>query len=134
MSNEIENLKQLGANEPIASFLGLKLLELSPGYAKVSMKMKSEYLNFNGKVYGGIIASVADQAFAYAGNSLIMPNVAAQFNIHYLAAVDSIDELFAVCHVLKNGKRICMMEIKVTNQKNELVALATGMTIPLAKT
>jgi len=127
----IENLKQLGANEPIASFLGLRLVDLSPGYARVSMKMKPEYLNFNGKVYGGIIASVADQAFAYAGNSLIMPNVASQFNIHYLAAVDATDELFAECTVLKKGKRMCMMEIKVTNQQNVLVALATGSTIPL---
>ena len=134
MINDIENLKQLGANEPIASFLGLKLIELSPGYAKVSMKMKPDYLNFNGKVYGGIIASVADQAFAYAGNTLIMPNVASQFNIHYLEAVNATDELFAECTVLKKGKRMCMMEMKVTNQQNVLVAVATGTTIPLVKT
>ena len=36
--------------EPI-SFLKIKVLELSAGYARVSMKMQPEYLNFNRVVF-----------------------------------------------------------------------------------
>jgi acyl-CoA thioesterase len=129
--NEIEKLKERGKNEQIASFLDMKLIELSSGYARVSMKMKPDYLNFNGMIFGGIISAVADQAFAYATNSVITPNVASQFNIHYLAAAGEKDELFAECHVLKKGKRVCISEIKVANQKGKLIAVATGTTIPL---
>ena len=46
-----ENLAALMARmegEPIASFLKIKVLEVSPGYARVSMKMRPEYINFNG--------------------------------------------------------------------------------------
>ncbi|MCX6007459.1 MAG: PaaI family thioesterase [Chloroflexi bacterium] len=131
MDNEIERLKELGKNEQIASFLGMKLIELSTGYARVSMEMKPQYVNFNGMIFGGIISAVADQAFAYATNSVITPNVASQFNIHFIAAAGEKDELFAECRVLKKGKRVCISEIKVTNQENKLIAVATGTTIPL---
>ena len=128
---KLKRLKELGKNEPIASFLGMQLIELSPGYARVSMKMQREYINFNGMIFGGIISAVADQAFAYATNSVITPNVASQFNIHFIAAAGAKDELVAECRVLKKGKRVCISEIKVTNQEDKLIAVATGTTIPL---
>jgi len=52
-----DNLVQLRAKtegEPIASFLDMRLLELSPGYAKVAMKLTPDYQNFNGLIFGGI--------------------------------------------------------------------------------
>jgi acyl-CoA thioesterase len=133
MSETIEKLKQRGEGEPVASFLGMELVELSKGYAKVSMRMKPQYLNFNEMIFGGIISAVADQAFAYATNSVITPNVASQFNIHFVSAAGPGDELTAECRVVKSGKRVCISEIKVTNQENTLIALATGTTIPLIK-
>jgi len=131
VDSEIERLIKLGKDEQIASFLGMKLIELSTGYARVSMEMKPEYINFNGMVFGGIISAVADQAFAYATNSVVTPNVASQFNIHFIAAAGVKDKLIAECHVLKKGKRVCISEIKVTNQEDKLIAMATGTTIPL---
>jgi len=133
MTNEIERLKELGKNERIASFLGMKLIELSTGYARVSMPMKPEYMNFNGMIFGGIISAVADQAFAYATNSVITPNVASQFNIHFIAAAEEKDTLEAECNVIKKGKRVCISEIKVTNGEGKLIAVATGTTIPLTQ-
>ncbi len=133
MTNEIEHLKELGKNEQIASFLGMKLIELSAGHARVSMPMKPEYMNFNGMIFGGIISAVADQAFAYATNSVITPNVASQFNIHFIAAAREKDTLEAECTVIKKGKRVCISEIKVTNGEGKLIALATGTTIPLTQ-
>ena len=131
MPDEIERLEKLGKDEPVASFLGMKLVELSPGFARVSMAMKPEYINFNGMIFGGIVSAVADQAFAYATNSVATPNVATQFNIHYIAAAGEKDELTAECRVLKSGKRVCVSEIKVINQAGKLIATATGTTIPL---
>ncbi len=131
MPDELKRLLELGKNEPVAGFLGLRLVELSPGYARVSMSMKPEYINFNGTVFGGIISAVADQAFAYATNSVINPNVASQFNIHFMAAAGAQDELTAECRVMKSGKRVCISEIKVTNREGKLIATATGTTIPL---
>jgi acyl-CoA thioesterase len=127
----IDRLKELGKNEPIASFLNMKLTELSDGFARVEMKMKPEYINFNGTIFGGIISAIADQAFAYATNSVGTPNVASQLNIHFIAAAKENDKLIAECLVVKRGKRVCISEIKVTDPEGKLIALASGTTIPL---
>ena len=132
LSDNVAELKAKAKDEPIASFLGMRLLELSEGYAKVAMKLRHEYVNFNGLVYGGIIMAVADEAFAYACNSVISPNVASQFNIHFIAGADVDDELIAECWVTKSGKRVCISEMTVTNQDGKLIAKASGTTIPVA--
>ena len=121
----------MAEEEPIASFLDTKLLELSPGYAKVSMRLRPEYANFNGFIFGGIIMSLADQAFAYASNTVVIPNVASQFNIHFIAGARVDDELVAECRVVKKGRRVCMSEMSVSDQDGKLIARATGTTIPL---
>lgn len=131
MSGEIEKLRELERTEPVAAFLNMKLVELSPGHARVRMEMKPEYINFNGMIFGGIISAVADQAFAYATNSAITPNVASQFNIHYIAAASADDILTAECNVVKSGKRVCISEMRVSNQEGRIIALGTGTTIPL---
>ena len=117
--------------EPIASFLKMRLVELSPGYAKVTMKLVPEYQNFNGLTFGGIVMAVADQAFAYASNSLVHPSIASQFNMHFIAGAEVNDELIAECHVVKSGRRVGISEMAVTNQEGKLIAKATGTTIPI---
>ncbi len=117
--------------EPIAQFLRMRLMELSPGYAKVTLKLARKYLNFNGLVFGGIIMAVADQAFAYASNSMARPSIATQFNIHFISTAGDDDELMAECWVMRSGKRVGISEITVTNQEGKLIARATGTTIPV---
>lgn len=128
-SDSLTVLRAKEAEEPIASFLKMRLLELSPGYAKVAMKLTPEYQNFNGMVFGGIVMAVADQAFAYATNSLASPSIATQFNIHLIAGASIGDELTAECRVVKSGRRIGISEMTVTNQDGKLIAKATGTTV-----
>ena len=131
IAQTISTLKAASLDEPIAKFLGTTLVELKPGYAKVTMKLKPEYQNFNGFVFGGIIMALADQAFGYGSNSLSHPSVATQFNTHFINGPGSDDELTAECKVLKSGRRAGTSEITVTNQDGKLIAKCTGTTIPL---
>ncbi len=118
--------------EPVGAFLEMRLLEVRPGYARVSMKMRPEYLTFNNYVFGGIIMSVADQAFACATNSMGRPSIATQFNIHFVAGPAPDDELTAEGKVVRKGRRVDICEIAVTNKDGKLMARATGTAIPLA--
>jgi len=131
VSDNLAELKAEADKEPVASFLKMRLLELSPGYAKAVMKLSPEHLNFHGMVFGGVVMAVADQAFAYASNSLARPSIASQFNINFISAAGADDELIAECRVLRSGKRVGVSEIKVTNQEGKLIAQATGTTIPI---
>ena len=127
----IAELKAKAETEPIASFLGMRLVELSPGYARVVMKVTAEHQNFNGVVFGGMVMAVADLAFAYASNSLSYPSVASQFNIHFIASAEMGDELTAECWVVRSGRRVGISEIVVTNQDRKLIAKSTATTIPV---
>ncbi len=131
-TDNVAELKAKASHEAIADFLKMRLVELSPGYAKVTMKLRPEYQNFNGLVFGGVIMAIADQAFAYASNSLSYPSYASQFNIHFIAAAGVGDELIAECRVIKSGRRVGISEISVTNQRGKLIARATGTTIPVS--
>jgi acyl-CoA thioesterase len=130
--DNVAELKAKEAGEPIASFLNMKLAELTPGYSKVTMKLTADHMNFNGLVFGGIVMSIADQAFAYATNSLVSPSIATQFNIHLIAGASPGDELIAECRVIKSGRRIGVSEMTVTNQDGKLIAKATGTTVTTA--
>jgi len=131
-SDNVAELRAKAEGEPIASFLKIRLLELSPGYAKVAIKLTPEYQNFNGLVFGGIVMAVADQAFAYASNSIAHPSIASQFNIHFIAGAKVDDELTAECRVVRSGRRVGISEMTVTNQEGKLIAKATGTTIPVS--
>jgi acyl-CoA thioesterase len=133
VAETIARLKESSKNEPIAKFLGMKLVELTPGYSKVTMKLKPEHQNFNGYVFGGIVAAIADQAFAYGSNSLNFPSVAVEFHINLVSAPEANDELTAECRVVKSGRRAGTSEMTVTNQTGKLIAQATGVTIPVGE-
>jgi len=131
-ADNVEKLKAGEPQEPIASFLKMKLVELTPGYARISLQLTPEHLNFNNMVFGGIVMAVADQAFAYATNSLVSPSIATQFNIHLISGAVAGDTLTAECRVLKSGRRIGVSEMTVTNQAGKLIAKATGTTVVTA--
>jgi acyl-CoA thioesterase len=131
IADSVSALRTKADGEPIASFLKMRLMELSDGYARIAMKILPEYTNFNGLIFGGIIMALADEAFAYASNTVVTPNVASQFNIHFIAGAQIDDELTAQCRVIKRGKRVCISEMTVTNQDGKLIAKATGTTVPI---
>jgi len=120
-------------NEPVASFFKFKVLELSPGYSKISLKLKPDYLNFNGVVFGSIYMAAADYAFSLAINSLSLPSVASQFNIYLLAAAEPGEEIIAEGRVLRSGRRIGITEMTVTDHGGKILAKATGTTVPFNK-
>lgn len=132
-ADDVTELKVRAEKEPIGAFLNMSLVEIRPGYARVTMKVVPEYQNFNGLVFGGMIMAVADQAFAYASNSLARPSIASQFNIHFISSTRLGDELSAECRVVRSGRRVGVSEMTVTNQEGKIIAKATGTTIPMTE-
>lgn len=129
----LEKLKELSENQPVSKFFGFKILELAPGYARVSIKMKPEYLNFNGIIFGGVITDVADEAFALCVSSIAHPSVATHLNVYFLSRVEPDDELTAEGRVIKSGKRLGFAEMTVTNRSGTLVAKVTGTYAAIGK-
>ncbi len=126
MSNEYDELFEKFSATPYAELLGMRLLELSRGYAKLSMEVRPEHLNFGKLLHGGVVMSLADQAFACAGNTFGKLYVAIQFDINLFGTAEVGETIFTECNVLHIGKTIGVCEMTVTNSKGKLIAKATG--------
>jgi len=123
-------LKQIFAKisqDPFAKLLGIQLLELKPGYSQVAMTVTEDMLNFHGIPHGGAIFSLADAAFAAAGNSHGQKAVALHMNISYLATVPVGTKLYAEAKEEKLGKRTALYHITVSTANNELIASCHGI-------
>jgi acyl-CoA thioesterase len=128
---EIEEMRKRFDDSPYAHSMGMKLVELSKGYAKVKLELKKEFLNWENLIHGGVIASLLDQAFGCSLNTLEHIYVAVQLNINYLATAPAGETLFAESKVIYAGKKLGVSEMTVIDPKGKTIARATGTTVSL---
>ncbi len=118
---------KVNSEDTFARLIGIKLIELQPGFARTTLSITDETINIYHMAHGGAIYSVADQACEAAGNSFGDPAVALQHSIHFLNAGKSGDLLEATAKVAHQSNRIGLIEFEVRNQAGLL--LATGQQI-----
>ena len=126
---DIEEMRRMFDESTYAVYLGMKLVELSSGYAKVKLEVKPEFLTWDNLAQGGLIASLLDQAFGCAINTLDNVYVAIQLNINYLAAARVGDTLYAEATVLHAGKTVGVSDMVVTNSAGKKIARAIGTSV-----
>lgn len=113
-------------DDAFSQWLGIEVIEIKPGYAKLEMKVRQEMANGFNVCHGGITFSLADSALAFASNSYGRVAVAMENNISFMKKVLPNDTLTAETEELSLGRRIGVYNISITNQKNEQVALFRG--------
>jgi acyl-CoA thioesterase len=106
--------------------LGIEILEVREGYAKMLAKIGKQHLNFANSTHGGLIFSLADCAFAEACNSGDQKAVAVQVSINYLKPSSEGDTLVAEASKTSEGKTFALYNVTVCNQ-NKLVATFSGL-------
>ncbi len=75
--------------------LGMRLLAVAPGAAELAMTVREDMVNGYAICHGGLIATLADSAFAAACNSRGQMTVAAGFDVTFLESARLGDELVA---------------------------------------
>jgi len=114
--------------------LGIRLLDVDDGYAKMEMKVTEKLLNGHGTCQGGAIFSFADAAFAIACNSRNIATVAGACDISFVKP-GFIDDILTATATEKYIKgRNGIYDIVVTNQKLESVAFFTGKSVAIKGT
>jgi acyl-CoA thioesterase len=115
---------KVNSEDTFARLIGMKLIELQPGFARATLSVTQATINIYQMAHGGAIFSVADQACEAAGNSFGEPAVALQHSIHFLNAGKSGDLLEATAKVTNRSNRIGLIEFEVRNQEG--LFLSTG--------
>jgi acyl-CoA thioesterase len=109
-----------------AETLGMQVLEVKEGYAKVSMKVEKLHTNALGFTHGGVIFSLADYAFALACNFGDNVAVAVQVSINFLKPSAEGDVLTAEATRVSEGKTTGLYQVTV-RKEGKTVALFTGL-------
>ena len=114
------------ANDRASKRLGMRIVAVGPGTATLAMTVRDDMLNGHDICHGGLIATLADSAFAFACNSYDELTVASGFGIDFVAAGRLGDVLTARCHEVTKSGRTGVYDTEVTNQRDERVAVFRG--------
>jgi uncharacterized protein (TIGR00369 family) len=119
----IRSLKKEIARIPFPALLGSKIERLRPGFAQIFLKHRKNLTQGYGYIHGGVLASLADTAAAFATRTLIGRDdklVTLEMKINYLAPVQS--DMKALGKVIHKGRRTVIIEVEVKDKKGTLCA------------
>jgi len=106
--------------------LGMQVLEIAPGYARLTMPVRPDMLNGHQTCHGGFLFSLADSTFAFACNSRNVSTVASGCTIDFLAPGFAGDVLTAVAQERSLAGRTGVYDVTITNQNGKPLALFRG--------
>lgn len=126
MATPIEVAESMYARDRASQWLGLKLIEVREGFAQMTMEVKPHMANGHDIGHGGLTFALADSTFAFACNSYNINAVAAACSIEFLAPARVGDVLTATAQEQALVGRSGIYDVRVTNQRGEIVALFRG--------
>jgi acyl-CoA thioesterase len=112
--------------DPASQALGMRLDEIRPGYARMSMPVRADMLNGHATCHGGFMFALADSAFAFACNSHNAVTVGAGCTIDYLAPGREGDVLTAEAVEMSVSGKTGIYDVRVANQDGRTLALFRG--------
>ena len=118
--------KTMWDRDPASQALGMKLSEIRPGYALMTMPVRNDMLNGHQTCHGGYIFMLADSAFAFACNSHNHNTVGAGCTIDYVAPGREGEMLVAEAVEQTLSGKTGVYDVKVSNQDGRLIALFRG--------
>ena len=106
--------------------LGMEILEIASGRARLAMPITERMLNGHGSCHGGFIFSLADSTFAFACNSHGQPAVAQHCTITYVAPARLGMRLVADAQERHRGERSGIYDITVRDETGAVIAEFRG--------
>lgn len=112
---------------PVHEFLDIRIVEIGPDYALLSMPTKAEALNRNGTIHGGVMATLMDVAAGVAASRPVQANrpdavlVTSDLHIRYLRRHKG-DMLLARAENVQVGNTVVVVECRI-HDGDRLVAV-----------
>jgi acyl-CoA thioesterase len=118
-----EKIRQaINERDAFVHYLGIRVEEVREGYARVTMPFEPHLCNGLQKLHGGASFTIADMAFAGAAMSDGFTTVNAVSTISFTAA-GTAGPITAEGRVIAKSKKLCTVEVRVTDGTGTLVAL-----------
>ncbi|WP_347488119.1 PaaI family thioesterase [Desulfoscipio sp. XC116] len=114
-------------NDPFPNHLGAEIIKLSPGFARVSLKVQEHMTNIHRITHGGVVFTLADIALGMASNARGQDAVAVNANINFIRASKPGDVLVATAEEVHLGRRTANYRITIETDGGKLIAIAQGL-------
>jgi len=124
MEPTLDDLIKQGEACPYYRLLNMKIEEVKDGYARLTMNLEEKHLQFLRTVHGGVMASIADSAAAWAtaaSADFKKAPLTVEMKINFLAPVVS-GRLIAEARIVHKGQTISLSDVEVKDDKGRLVA------------
>jgi uncharacterized protein (TIGR00369 family) len=112
-----------GGTNPIGMHLAI---ELGEGTASTTWVARDDFVGWEEKVHGGILATLLDEVMAWAPSSYDSWAVTAEMTIRYRAPANPGEDLSARAWVTERRRRIYHVKGEVRGADNRLIAEAEG--------
>lgn len=76
--------KAMWSTDHTSQAMGMQILQIAPGFAKLTMTIRQDMVNGHSICHGGFIATLADSTFAFACNTYDVVTVASGFSIDFI--------------------------------------------------
>jgi acyl-CoA thioesterase len=114
------------ARDRAPQMLGMRLLSITPGAARLEMVVRDDMTNGHAICHGGLIFTLADTAFAYACNSGNHTTVASACHVDFLAPAMVGDTLVAEAIERSARGRSGVYDVTVSRRSGEVIAVFRG--------
>jgi uncharacterized protein (TIGR00369 family) len=112
---------------PFARLIGMRLVDISPNEAVITIEMRDDLRQPSGVLHGGVTATLVDTAMALAVRTFLQDHEATatiDLTVHYLRPHTS-GKAICTAKVVRPGKRIFTVSADVENEDGKLIA--TGL-------
>ncbi len=113
-------------NDAFSQWLGIELMDVNEGSCSLKCALSDEMMNGYKIAHGGILFSLADSAIAFASASYGRIAVALDHSISFTKKAVSGDVLLVKAETISMGFKTGVIEVRITNQHDELVAIVKG--------
>lgn len=133
--NELMKKVQAGIDaQTFAKLLDLQVEEAEEGRVVISCRKRDDLLQQTGMLHGGVTGALCEAAAGYAAITVLPKGhsvIGVEYKISLLRGITT-DQAIAVGRVIKNGRKLMVMEVDAYNNGSDKIAakmIFTGMPI-----
>lgn len=120
-----QKMMEIAKSNPFAQYIGMELTEVKEGYAAGKIRMEKHHTNIYNGMHGGCVYSLADTIAGIAASTYGRYVTTVNSSINYLLPVIDTEYVFCESSVVRAGNRMSVFEVKLINDKQELLANAS---------
>lgn len=120
----LQEYEQVVQNNPYASKLGIEILEIRQGYVRTRVKKRRELENIYGDLHGGCLYTIADNMAGVAAATYGYYVTTVNGSIQYLKAGRNTEYVYCEAEVIKPGKTISVVQVRITDDAGMLMNTA----------